>query len=241
MQNRYAGDIGDYLKLALLRTIVPPHKLGIAWWLYPDEAHNSDGRHIDYLNHPARWRSIDPELFDALADTVRSGSRSVEALEQMGVLPGATFFRRPCSFDGNPPDRRSARADWFAELMEWAADRDLVFADPDNGIEPSSFSAGQRRAGKSITVAEIKALAVPGRTVIVYHHQTRMRGGHLFEIDHWRQRLKGMGLDRIDAVRAAPYSARVFFVINATDPVRDIIRHAIGRWTSKNITWHPSD
>ena len=49
VQNRYAGDIGDYLKLAILRALSRGYRLGIAWWLYPDESHNGDGRHIGYL------------------------------------------------------------------------------------------------------------------------------------------------------------------------------------------------
>jgi len=82
VQNRYAGDVGDYVKLALLRALVPGFKLGVAWYLYPDEAHNSDGRHTAYLNDPAKWRELDPELFDGLAHVVR-GRRSVAALERM--------------------------------------------------------------------------------------------------------------------------------------------------------------
>jgi len=52
MQDRYVGDIGDYLKLSILRTLSPGYRLGVAWWLFPDEAHNGDGRHVDYLNRP---------------------------------------------------------------------------------------------------------------------------------------------------------------------------------------------
>ena len=50
MQNRYVGDIGDYLKLGILRALSPGYHLGVAWWLFPDEAHNRDGRHIGYMS-----------------------------------------------------------------------------------------------------------------------------------------------------------------------------------------------
>lgn len=66
MEDRYAGNIGDYVKLALLRQLSAGRNLGIAWYLYPDEGHNVNGRHIGYLNLPHRWRHLDPELFDAL-------------------------------------------------------------------------------------------------------------------------------------------------------------------------------
>ena len=52
MQNRYVGDIGDYLKLGILRALSPKYRLGVAWWIYPDETHNADGQHIGYLDRP---------------------------------------------------------------------------------------------------------------------------------------------------------------------------------------------
>lgn len=51
MQDRYVGDIGDYVKLGILRALMPGERLGVAWWLYPDEAHNADGRHIGYCGY----------------------------------------------------------------------------------------------------------------------------------------------------------------------------------------------
>src|SRR3954452_15801693 len=76
MQNRYVGDIGDYLKLGILRALSPGYHLGVAWWLFPDEAHNRDGRHIRYLSRPDRWRHFDPDLFDTLRGIVSSGRRN---------------------------------------------------------------------------------------------------------------------------------------------------------------------
>jgi hypothetical protein len=37
MQDRYAGDVGDYVKFALLRHLCPGRRLGIAWYLHPDQ------------------------------------------------------------------------------------------------------------------------------------------------------------------------------------------------------------
>jgi hypothetical protein len=78
MQNRYVGDIGDYVKLCILRALLPAYRLGVAWWLYFDEDHNKDGRHIGYLRDPAQWRLFDPTLFDALSEIVTSGPREMQ-------------------------------------------------------------------------------------------------------------------------------------------------------------------
>ena len=59
MQDRYTGDIGDYVKCGLLRALAGGRNLGVAWYLFPDEDHNSDGRHIDYLGQPDLWRAHD--------------------------------------------------------------------------------------------------------------------------------------------------------------------------------------
>lgn len=55
MQNRYAGDVGDLMKLGLLRHLARPASAGGAgatiafnWYLAPDEAHKADGKHIAY-------------------------------------------------------------------------------------------------------------------------------------------------------------------------------------------------
>ena len=54
MQNRYTGDIGDFAKYGLLRALSKGKRLGVAWYLYPDEEDNTDGRHIDYLQQPEK-------------------------------------------------------------------------------------------------------------------------------------------------------------------------------------------
>jgi hypothetical protein len=81
MQDRYVGDIGDYVKLAILRALSPGRRLGIAWWLFPDSGSVGDGRHISYLGAPTKWRHLDPQLYDALEQVVASGSRKITALE----------------------------------------------------------------------------------------------------------------------------------------------------------------
>jgi len=95
MQNRYVRDIGDYVKIAIL----PGRRLGVAWWLFPDESHNRDGRHVDYLKRPDRWRHLDPPLFDALKGIVEAERRNVRALEQASLLPGALFVSDPLPCD----------------------------------------------------------------------------------------------------------------------------------------------
>jgi len=52
MQDRYAGDVGDFGKFALLRYLFSNanYKIGVIWYRFPDESHNNDGGQIDYVN-----------------------------------------------------------------------------------------------------------------------------------------------------------------------------------------------
>jgi hypothetical protein len=89
MQDRYAGDIGDYVKLGLLRAILaereassPDRKLGVAWYRFPDETHNQDGKHTSYLDQPEKFRKFDEFVFDSLKN-LRTSKRSIESLTKI--------------------------------------------------------------------------------------------------------------------------------------------------------------
>jgi hypothetical protein len=238
MQNRFTADIGDYVKLGILRALSPGYRLGVIWWLFPDEDHNKDGRHIGYLDHADRWRHYDPELFDSLRQIVTSNQRHVQALEVANILPGAIFASDMIPTGGTVQHRQKARQKWFEIVAQKVQEADLLFVDPDNGLEPEGFTHGSSKAGKSVTLAEVRALARPGRCLIVYHHHTRRAGGHHAEMDYWAGRLRTIGFERVDALRAKPYSPRVFFLLDAPDDFRQRAEMVAERWNGM-IDWHP--
>jgi hypothetical protein len=88
VQDRYAGDLGDYLKFGLLRSLVPgvpgaSLRLGVVWYRTMDEVHNADGKHVAYLQpghrSAAQLSQLDPDLYQRLARMVDSGRRSTAA------------------------------------------------------------------------------------------------------------------------------------------------------------------
>jgi hypothetical protein len=239
MQNRYTGDIGDYVKLAILRALMPGRRLGVGWWLYPDESHNGDGRHIDYLAYPEIWRRLDPPLFDYLKAVVSAGERKVTALEHEELLPEAVYFREPVPSGGTMTDRRAARIAWLGRLCTALEPCDFVFLDPDNGFETKGFDLGAAKAGKSIAVSELQSLHRPWRVLLSYHHQTRMRGGHDLELEHWGARLRAAGFGQVDALRAAAFSARAFFLLEGTPELRAHAAALSMRWGGQRLSWRP--
>jgi hypothetical protein len=181
MQNRYAGDVGDFAKYALLRSISEgpsnPLRLAVIWYLYPDEIHNSDGRHISYLRSEA-YRALDPELHTAMNRLVRRAKRSVMEVRKAALLPhGTVFFEEPTvgeSGSGPSSRRREAfRTDWFIRAQAATVGADVVFLDPDNGIEVRSVPKRAPKAGKYVFWNEIEALWARGQSLVIYHHLNR--------------------------------------------------------------------
>ncbi|HWF36992.1 MAG TPA: hypothetical protein VG322_00635 [Candidatus Acidoferrales bacterium] len=102
MQNRYVGDIGDYVKLAILRALAAGRNLGVVWWMFPDQKHNKDGSFRKYLERPQDWRKYDADLFDALKKIVVAEDFNVHAIETSGVLPKTVFIRDPVPCECRP-------------------------------------------------------------------------------------------------------------------------------------------
>ena len=114
MQDRYAGDIGDFGKYGLLRALCGEDlRLGVLWYRVPDEKGNNDGRHTAYV-HSRRGTSFeecDPELFAIMRTIVCGGTRSIAEVEKSGALPHDTlYFPRALKREpGSPPPSMQSR------------------------------------------------------------------------------------------------------------------------------------
>ena len=187
MQDRYAGDVGDFGKFGLLRhlcgvTADDKHdrlKPGVIWYRVADESHNADGCHICYLQkneaNKTRFRACDEKLYDALSKMVfPDNDRSIAALERADLLPNAVYYGNDVCHG-----RRKVtcpRADWFKSALEQTAGCKLVFVDPDNGIECADLRRTQRRSCKYVFRDEIKALVGRGQSVVVDDQIGRIGG-----------------------------------------------------------------
>lgn len=176
MKNQYLGDVSDYRKYALLRALAQGGRvrIGVCWMLTPDDE-RPGGRKLAYLGQPDRWRAFDPPLFDLLRQVVDAPeSRRLALVETGEVIPEASFF------DALVPDERGAREAWFADALAALRDADLVFFDPDNGVDVASKPKGRKESSKFAFRDELKATLVAGHSVLVYQHFAREeRQGHL--------------------------------------------------------------
>ena len=227
MQDRYAGDIGDFVKYALLRAVAPGRTIGVAWYLHPDEGPAGDGRHVAYLREVEEWRELDTDLYDALRAIVFGNDRSVQAVQRASLLPHAVFADERLDVADIPVRHRASwRRAWFERVRRRLANCSLVFADSDNGLYPDSrFRPTVRRSAKSIPVREVVALS-DGRPLIVYHHNTRRKGGHEAEILSWQEALPGS----VYAYYWRRWSNRTFFLVNVDDELVSRLHDFAARW-----------
>jgi hypothetical protein len=180
MQNRYVGDVGDFAKYALLRSISQGSpgalRLAVIWYLYPNEIHNSDGRHVGYLRSDT-YCALDPELHTAMIRLVQCAKRSVAEVRKAALLPpGTIFFEEPAVTDVSEVSsrrRETFRIEWFSRAQTATMGADVVFLDPDNGIEVRSVPKGAAKAGKYVFWDEIEALWARGQSLVIYHHLNR--------------------------------------------------------------------
>ncbi|ADR36711.1 hypothetical protein Ocepr_1254 [Oceanithermus profundus DSM 14977] len=169
MKNQYFGDINDYRKYGLLRSVLAASRMSlyVAWMLTEDDG-GTDGGRIDYLQDPDRWSRFDPELFETLRKAVaEEGRRDVEVLERSGLLSPARYFREPV------PRRSDERERWFARLADGAGGADLVFLDPDVGVESKSASSGNHGSERYVFWHELRQLWDQNNSLLLYQHFPR--------------------------------------------------------------------
>ena len=174
MQNRYAADIGDFGKLGLLRIIAQTGlKVGVNWYLVPDEKHNGDGRFTGYLRDET-LRKCDPPLWNALRHIIDGENRTVHALESASILD-AMYYSKPLDYAClAKTERQTRRKQWHAEAVEQLGKSDVIFVDPDNGLlVPSAM--GTPRDVKYAFLDELIEYYHHGKTVIYYQHKARRK------------------------------------------------------------------
>lgn len=167
MQDFYIGDIGDYGKYGLLRAVTAAgFRLGVNWYRVVPKGpgKQDDGKYTQYLEKPEDYRSYDPALFDCLAELVPH-RRTIEALEKSGLFP-ALFFSEPLT--------RAGRLQWHQRALEYTVGANLVFLDPDNGLETANMHRRHSAKEKHTTWQEVKDYYDRGQSVILYQHRPQM-------------------------------------------------------------------
>ena len=109
MQDRYAGDVGDYGKFGLLKCLqAHGFTIGVNWYRVPelDVEKNKDGTFKQddgkYLI-PDSIIECDPHLAERLTE-IAKGERSVVSLQNAGFILNAVYFDEYLTVEGRNGD-----------------------------------------------------------------------------------------------------------------------------------------
>lgn len=186
MQDRYAGDVGDFGKLGMLRSLENSGlAVGVNWYLVGDESHNNDGKHVGYLDDK-KFRGCDDDLLKELNSMLEQESRSVSGIEKLNLLKSCTYYHEKIAEPQSTEE--NTRKEWHQKGLDALKECDLVFLDPDNGMIPKSVSRGSDKSIKYVLPEEILDYYEAGHSVAFYSHRTReqldaylARFGNLFD------------------------------------------------------------
>ena len=176
MQDRYAGDIGDFGKFALLKELENQGlSVGVNWYKIspPDFEKNpdgsfkqNDGKHIDF---PDDLIKCDPDLASELI-RISQGQvvpRNLKSLQNTHLLKDDAYYDASITVKD--------RVLWHQNALAYFEGRqsELVFLDPDNGLLVKSVGKGSKRSVKYVFYEEVLDYIDRRKSVLIYNHRSR--------------------------------------------------------------------
>jgi hypothetical protein len=193
-------------------------RLAVCCYLTRENEETEDrDRHFDYLKHPNDFRHFAPEVFDQLAEFDRARGGVVDTLTELQTskILGNAFFLRE-----EVPKRASLRRLWADELVRSVRGANLVFLDPDYGIE------GKRLTNKHVALAEIAALRLPERALIIGHRQS----GRKSEVKFLADRMRSLGCDPVEIIRLRLGTSRLYVIADHDAAMTELIATFVRKW-----------
>lgn len=219
MQDRYVGDVGDYCKLGLLRALAKPRpslgvrlSLGINWYKTDPNSNKpikqNDGGFIEYLNDQYRdyYKDYDKKLYKMLHGMLtlllNPKTRKIGLIGK--EIINAKFYNEDVL-------TKQDREEWHREALKKLRGTDVVFLDPDNGIETEKMRA-KSLSKKHVRWREIEEYYKRGQSVIIYQHKYRIT-----DIDFKKNILqlqrKFINADAIRIIKYSSYGIRYFILL----------------------------
>ncbi len=201
MQDRYAGDIGDFGKFALLKAIQEQGlAVGVNWYKVEDLASEkkADG---SYKNRDGEiqispvLRSCDEKLADILTNISGRPERSIAALEKAGIIPGAIYY--------NDAVTVQERDEWHQRALQKLNGAEIVFLDPDNGLLVKSVGPKSAKSVKYVIYEEVWEYLEHKKSVLIYNHRCRKPEKEYF--DEIFEKLKGNRIVKANNILAISY------------------------------------
>ena len=220
MKNQYFGDVNDFRKYGLLRVLTgcidsqynnkqSDLTIGVCWMLTPDD-NLPHGNRTEYLQLqvPNIYNNLDHRLFRYLRglDIPSGNNRDVKNARNVNCLPPTSIF-----YSEPVPSDRYARTEYFNNFLWQSTKCDIIFYDPDNGLNVMTRRYGTRFSPKYLYWCELSASYVCGHSILLYQHFGMQPGGRELFIKTISDNLKrSIGIDEIYSFRSAYV---VFFLL----------------------------
>ena len=214
MQDRYAGDIGDYGKIGLLKCLqAHGFTIGVNWYRVhtPDiekkkdgTFKQNDGKHLI----PDNIKECDCSLADTLTEIAKSKNRSVAAIQKADLIPNAVYYDEYLTTEG--------RRGWHQKAMKKFENVELVFMDPDNGLFVKSGNRPVKKSIKYVFFEEVRDYIKSGKSVLVYNHRGRVQEKEYFDDKKDKlQEIVEVNKERIRVITFPKGTVRDYFAIPA--------------------------
>lgn len=164
MNNNFFGDKNDYIKYSLINHLSKNGeiKTAVCWLLTEDNRPYSS---TDYLKKPDEWQHYNPVLYQYLKENViQKGLRDINIIEQDNMLPNCRFFNDPIR------DCLKSRTNYFKRFLQSAQGEELVFFDPDNGVERDYVQKGRGKSSRFIYLDEIQQSYDLGCSLLLFQY-----------------------------------------------------------------------
>ena len=156
MQKQYFGDFTDFYKFFFLKNIIGKYKLGINWYLTPDDGSNDGNKKI--ANKP-ELEKIDDVLYNILSE--RKFSKIIKYFDEKVEEYRDEYREFNLEY--------KYETDSFNKLRK----QDIIFFDPDTGIEMPSKKLSERY--KYISYRTITKYWNDNKTLIIFQHKDRQK------------------------------------------------------------------
>ena len=232
MKHQYFGDINDYRKYGLLRALGRASGLSIGVvWLLTRNDDGGDGELRNYLTKPSRWRHYDPELYDQLQRLLQPEvRRTVQHARDWDLISGAAYFEALVT------DNRAERQSYFSAAFAALRGYDLIFLDPDIGIEVQSTKFGTRGSSGYVYWSELQEAYGHGHSLLIYQHFPRVVRERFVPF------LAGCLAERLGAPQVKGFATRhvAFFLVPQTAHLGSLNSAAAdvrSRWRGEIDVW----
>lgn len=239
MQDRYAGDIGDFGKIGLLKALQAQGlSIGVNWYLVEpmDTERKEDGTYKQedgkYLI-PEKLQVCDTSLAEKLTKIAKSDHRSIRSLEQGDFIPDARYYSEPVTVVG--------RDEWHKTALDSLKGLDIVFVDPDNGMLVKSVGKRSAKSIKYTFYEEVADYIEQQQSVLIYNHRSRKTEELYFhELCEKLGKITGVPESRILKITFPRCSVRDYLAVPASDEHYKKIRAAFtemenGLWGQSGV------